>query len=99
MVEYRLAEEDDMDDFEEGAPINVDDDIGEYGMDDEEEELTAVVGPAPAAPEPVMVMGVAEAIAEEAAPARKPAKKASAPKKAAAKKAAPKPAAKKAAPK
>ena len=39
MLEYRLSVEDDeLDDFEEGATINVDDDMGDYGMDEEEEE-------------------------------------------------------------
>ena len=35
MVQYRLSVEDDEleDDFEEGSPINVDDDMGDYGME------------------------------------------------------------------
>ncbi len=33
MLEYRLSVEDDeLDDFEEGAAINVDDDMGDYGI-------------------------------------------------------------------
>ena len=37
MVEYRFtAEDDDLDDFEEGAQLNVDDDMGDYEMEEEE---------------------------------------------------------------
>ena len=48
MFGYRLSvEDDDIDDLEAGSHINVDDDLGDYGLDDEEEELvvTAVVVP------------------------------------------------------
>src|SRR5579863_7136389 len=113
MIVYRLSPEDDeLDDFDEGAELSLDDDMGDYGLDDDDEEL-AVPGFVPRPPAPAVVMvetAVIEieevpptAVAVEAPPARKPVKKAAAPvKKAAtpAKKAAPKKvAAKKAAPK
>ena len=112
MIEYRLSPEDDeLDDFDEGAELSLDDDMGDYGLDDDDEEL-AVPGfvPRPPAPAGVLVETVVveveevppAAVAGEAPPARKPVKKAAAPVKAAApaKKAAPKKAAaKKAAPK
>src|SRR5215813_2693677 len=89
MIEYRLSVEDDeLDDFDEGGNINVDDDMGDYGMDEEEEELTV------ATVTPVAVVIPAESGAPEATegvesePAKKPVKKAAAAKKAPAKKAA-----------
>ena len=109
MIEYRLSPEDDeLDDFDEGAELSLDDDLGDYGLDDDDEEL-AVPGFVPRPPAPAAVLvettvieveEVPAAAAVEAPPARKPVKKAAAPvKKAAAptkKAAAP---AKKAAPK
>ena len=39
MDEYRFsAEDDELDDFEEEANINMDDDMGDYGMDEDEED-------------------------------------------------------------
>ena len=36
MREYRFSvEDDDLDDFEEGSNINVDDDMGDYQLDDD----------------------------------------------------------------
>src|SRR6185503_3175120 len=108
MIEYRLSPEDDeLDDFDEGAELSLDDDMGDYGLDDDDEEL-AVPGFVPRPPAPAAVLvetAVIEieevppaAVAVEAPPARKPVKKAAAPVK---KAAAPvkKAAAKKAAPK
>ena len=105
MIEYRLSPEDDeLDDFDEGAELSLDDDMGDYGLDDDDEEL-AVPGFVPRPPSPAAVVvettvieveEVPVAAAVEAPPARKPVKKAGAPvKKAAtpAKKAAPKKAA------
>ncbi len=44
MLEYRLSVDDDeLDDLEEGTTLNVDDDMGDYGVDEEEEELTIAV--------------------------------------------------------
>ena len=38
MIRYRLSVEDDeLDDYEEGSHINVDDDMGDYGVDDEDD--------------------------------------------------------------
>ena len=54
MIEYRLSPEDDeLDDFDEGAELSLDDDMGDYGLDDDDEEL-AVPGfvPRPPAPPP-----------------------------------------------
>ena len=46
MLEYRFSVDDDeLDDFEETTPINVDDDMGDYG-EEEEDELVVVVTPA-----------------------------------------------------
>ena len=40
-MRFRLAVKDDeLDDYEEGTHINVDDDLGDYGVDDDEEEET-----------------------------------------------------------
>lgn len=102
MIEYRLSPEDDeLDDLDEGAELSLDDDLGDYGLDDDDEEL-AVPAFTPRAPSPaamivetavIEVEEVPSATPSEAPPARKPVKKAAAPaKKAAApaKKAAPK---------
>ena len=73
MLRYRLSVEDDeLDDYEEGTPINVDDDMGEYGIDDDDEDV-------PAASIPVAVpVTVTETIivVEETTPAKKPVAKA-----------------------
>ncbi len=38
MLEYRLSVDDDeIDDYDEESDINVDDDLGEYGIDDDDE--------------------------------------------------------------
>ena len=82
MIEYRLSPEDDeLDDFDEGAELSLDDDMGDYGLDDDDEEL-AVPGFVPRPPAPAVVMvetAVIEveevppaAVAVEAPPARKP---------------------------
>src|ERR1700674_1246937 len=114
MNEYRLSVDDDeLDDYEEGAEMSVDDELGEYGIDEEDEDdlpVPAVVGIIP--PAAMIITAVEVVSVPEAPPARKPAVKAAkpaakkaapqkaAPKKAVAKKkAAPKKAAKKAAPK
>jgi hypothetical protein len=40
MIEYRLSPEDDeLDDLDEGAELSLDDDLGDYGLDDDDEEL------------------------------------------------------------
>ena len=54
MFEYRFSVEDEeLDDFDEGAHINVDDDMGDYGMEEDEDELVVgVIIPVPAAPAP-----------------------------------------------
>src|ERR1700681_3354143 len=101
MIEYRLSPGDDeLDDFDEGAELSLDDDMGDYGLDDDDEEL-AVTGFTPRPPTPVAIVESTIVEIEEvpvltaqenAPPARKPLKKASAPaaKTAPAKKAAPK---------
>ena len=86
MLEYRLSvDEDEIDDYDEETNLNVDDDLGDYGMDDEDEmeevgsvTETVVVVPPPAPIEETM----------EAPPAKMPVKRAAAPPKAAKKKAA-----------
>ena len=110
MIEYRLSPEDDeLDDLDEGAELSLDDDLGDYGLDDDDEELAVpVFAPRPPAPAAMLVETtvieveeVPRAAASEAPPARKPVKKAAASaKKAAApaKKAAAAPAKKAAAP-
>ena len=49
MIEYRLSPkpEDDDDDFDEGAELSLDDDMGDYGLDEEEDEemVVPIVGP------------------------------------------------------
>jgi hypothetical protein len=105
MNEYRLSVDDDeLDDYEEGAEMSVDEDMGDYGVDEEDEDdlpVPGVVGVVP--PAAVIITEVDVVRVTEAPPARKPAVKAAKPaaKKAAPKKAAPKKAAakKKAAPK
>src|SRR5258708_4748916 len=101
MIEYRLAPDDDeLDDYDEGAELSLDDDMGEYGVDDEDDEDIGVppLTPVPGAL-PSMVVETTEIevvdVVPPGAPARKPVVKAAAP----AKKAAPQKAAKKAAPK
>jgi hypothetical protein len=103
MIEYRLSpENDDLDDLDEGAELSLDDDMGDYGADDDDEEL-AVPGFTGRASSPG-AMGVETAVieieevpsrgaSEDEPPARKPVKKAAASKSAPAKKAAPKKAA------
>ena len=93
MIEYRLSPEDDeLDDLDEGAELSLDDDLGDYGLDDDDEEL-AVPLFTPRAPSPAAVIvetavieveEVRPAAAAEAPPARKPVKKAAAPAKKAA---------------
>ena len=61
MFEYRLSVEDEeLDDFDEGATINVDDDMGDYGMEEEEDELVVgvVVPVAVSGPADPAVLGV-----------------------------------------
>jgi hypothetical protein len=108
MIEYRLSPEDDeLDDFEEGAELSLDDDMGDYGLEEDDEELAVpAFTPRPSVPAAIVVetavIEVEEGGPATAPPARKPVKKAAAPAKktASAKKAAPaKVAAKKAAPK
>ena len=52
MIEYRLSPEDDeLDDLDEGAELSLDDDLGDYGLDDDDEELAVpVFAPRPPAP-------------------------------------------------
>jgi hypothetical protein len=100
MIEYRLSpDHDDLDDLDEGAELSLDDDMGDYGADDDDEEL-AVPGFTGRASSPGVV-GVETAVieieevpnregSEDEPPARKPVKKAAASKSAPAKKAAPK---------
>jgi hypothetical protein len=39
MNEYRLSVDDDeLDDYEEGAEMSVDDEMGDYGIDEEDED-------------------------------------------------------------
>src|SRR6266481_2404818 len=93
MIEYRLSPEDDeLDDLDEGAELSLDDDLGDYGLDDDDEELAVPVF-TPRAPSPaaiivetavVEVEEVPRPAAAEAPPARKPVKKAAAPAKKAA---------------
>nr|MDP9115197.1 hypothetical protein [Acidobacteriota bacterium] len=53
MIEYRLSPEDDeLDDFDEGAELSLDDDMGDYGLDDDDEEL-AVPGSIARPPAPI----------------------------------------------
>src|SRR6266849_1254409 len=93
MNEYRLSVDDDeLDDYEEGAEMSVDDELGEYGIDEEDEDdlpVPAIAGIIPPAAKK-------KAAHKKAAP--KKAAKRAAPRKAA-KKAAPRKSAKKAAPK
>lgn len=114
MNEYRLSVDDDeLDDYEEGAEMSVDEDMGDYGIDEEDEEDLPVPVVGGVVPPAAVIITETEVVSvPEPRPARKPAVKAAkpaakkaapkkaAPKKAAAKKkAAPKKAAKKAAPK
>ena len=57
MIEYRLSPEDDeLDDFEEGAELSLDDDMGDYGLEDDDEELAVpAFVPRPPAPAAVIV--------------------------------------------
>ena len=49
MIEYRLSPEDDeLDDFDEGAELSLDDDMGDYGIDDDDEECRPGVCAPPA---------------------------------------------------
>src|SRR3954464_15857883 len=92
MIEYRLSPEDDeLDDLEEGAELSLDDDLGDYGLDDDDDEELAVpafaqrVSPTATVESAVIeVVEVPAAGATEAPPARKPVKKAAAPAKKAA---------------
>src|ERR1700684_985961 len=89
MIEYRLSPEDDeLDDFDEGAELSLDDDMGDYGLDDDDEELAVpVFVPRPPAPAAVVIETSVVEIEEvpappaaaDAPPARKPVKKAAAP--------------------
>ena len=84
MIEYRLSPEDDeLDDFDEGAELSLDDDMGDYGLDDDDEELAVpVFAPRPPAPAAVIVETSVIEIEEvpvldaavNAPPARKPVK-------------------------
>ena len=57
MIEYRLSPEDDeLDDLDEGAELSLDDDLGDYGLDDDDEELAVPVF-APRPPAPVAMPG------------------------------------------
>ena len=49
MLEYRFsAADDDLDDFEEGTQLNVDDDMGDYEVEEEELIVTEIpVGSTP----------------------------------------------------
>src|SRR5204863_3731517 len=78
--------------LDEGAELSLDDDLGDYGLDDDDEELAVPVF-TPRAPSPaamivettvVEVEEVPTAAAADAPPARKPVKKAAAPAKKAA---------------
>ena len=97
MNEYRLSVDDDeLDDYEEGAEMSVDDELGEYGIDEEDEDDLPVPAIAGIIPPAAMIITEVEVVpVPEAPPARKPAVKAAKPavKKAAPKKAAPKKAA------
>ena len=57
MNEYRLSVDDDeLDDYEEGAEMSVDDEMGEYGIDEEDDDelpVPAVVG---IIPPPAMII-------------------------------------------
>src|ERR1700692_3163515 len=93
MQEYRfLAKDDELDDFEEESSIDVDDDMGDYGMDEDDEEELIVTSVTSGILVPVVPVGPAPSDSESSkppTPAKKPVKKASAP---APKKAAPPPA-------
>ena len=44
MLEYRLsADDDDIDDYDEEANINVEDNLGDYGMDDDDEVEEVII--------------------------------------------------------
>jgi hypothetical protein len=56
MIEYRLSPEDDeLDDLDEGAELSLDDDLGDYGLDDDDEELAVPVF-IPRAPSPAAII-------------------------------------------
>src|SRR5215831_650745 len=93
MLEYRCKElDDELDDFDEPSGVNLDDDLGEYDMDDDEGVAEIIVTETvitPIASEPAMpAVIVVEESTVEPPPARKPAKKAPAASKAPMKKAA-----------
>ena len=53
MLEYRCAElDDEMDEFDEPAGVNLDDDLGEYEMDDDDVVTEIVVTEVVMTPEP-----------------------------------------------
>src|SRR3954451_9594540 len=91
MIEYRLsAVDDELDDYEEGAEINVDDDMGDYGIDEEDEEDLPGTVVVPVSPPPAVIVAEVEEVSfGDAPPARKPVKKAAAKKAAPQKSAAP----------
>src|SRR5579863_7104817 len=112
MNEYRLSVDDDeLDDYEEGAEMSVEDEMGDFGIDEEDEDDLPVPAAVGVIPPAAMIISEVEVVPiPETPPARKPAVKAAKPaakkaapkkavaKKAVAKKAAPRKAAKKAAP-
>jgi len=81
MIEYRFSADDELDDFEDSAEIRLDDEMGDYGLDDDDDEVIEVVTVTPIAG--IIVTGVTEGgpgePAKESAPERKPAAKAAAP--------------------
>ena len=86
MLEYRLsADDDDIDDYDEEANINVEDNLGDYGIDDDDEVEEVIIVTetisVPVAPASAPGAGTP---GPEASPAKKPAKKAASAKKPAA---------------
>ena len=44
MLEYRLSPEDDeLDDYDEGAELSLDEELGDYGLDDDEDDAGPLV--------------------------------------------------------
>ena len=83
MIEYRFSADDELDDFEDSAEVRLDDEMGEYGLDDDDDEVIEVITPVGVLVAEVVEVESSPAPAKEPPAARKPAAKAATPKKAA----------------
>ena len=69
MLEYRCAElDDEMDEFDEPAGVNLDDDLGEYEMDDDDPVTEIIVTETLIIPEPVPAMAADDSREAETLP-------------------------------